>query len=468
MPTSSPPSGLQRLQATASPALFARKVSQGRWKLANHLATLDKAITDTLIGKDDLRRLLVMMPPRHGKSELTSGHLPAWHTGVFPDRTTMLCSYAASIAHLFGRRNLALFDAHGPSLFGHRVNPRVSAAGEWELDGHRGGMTSRGIGGDQTGRGFHLGIIDDPIKNAEQAGSKTVRDSVWEWYQSTFYTRLEPDGAVIVIQTRWHMDDLAGRLLREMQDGGDQWRVVKMPAIGHDGAALWPERWSVEKLGEIKRAIGSYYWSALYDQEPIPEGGRIFRREWFDVVDAAPALCRRAVRFWDTASAEAGSDGDWSAGALVAEHQGTLYICDVQHGQWSPAARDRIIEDAARSDPLRYPDLQLWVEQEHGNSGKAVGHLMRQNLARFGCRTEVPTTNKVARSRPLQAQAEIKNVKLVRGNWNQRFLDELTAFPDGLHDDQVDAVSGAVIKLLGTPSNSGNIPKGLPAFNGRT
>lgn len=444
-------------------------MSRGRWKLANHLAKLDEAITDTIAGKDGCRRLIINMPPRHGKSELTSGHLPAWYAGIYPQRSVMMTSYAASIANIFGRRNMALMDNWGPSLFGIRVNPRVSAAGEWELFGHRGGMVSRGIGGDQTGRGFHLGIIDDPLKNAEQAGSKTVRDAVWEWYTSTFYTRLEPDGVVIVIQTRWHIDDLTGRLMNEMKTGGDQWRVVKMPAIGTDGAALWPERWSVEKLQQIKRAIGSYYWSALYDQEPIPEGGRLFKREWFDTVDAVPAQARRAVRFWDTASAEAGSDGDWSAGACVAEHKGVFYITDVQHGQWSPAARESVIEETAKSDAARWPtDHQLWVEEEHGNSGKVVGHIMRQKLARFACRTEVPTTNKVARSRPFQAQAEIKNVKLVRGNWNQRFLDELTAFPDGLHDDQVDAVSGAMIKLLGTAASSGNVPKGLPAFNGRT
>lgn len=458
----------RRLMAVATPATYAKTVSRGRWQTSPHLTTLDRAVMDTLRGKDGVRRLLVMMPPRMGKSELASGHLPHWYVGLYPNRNVILASYAAAVASVFGRRNRDMMSVWGPRLFGKRVSDRVQAAGEWELDGHRGGMLAKGIGGDMTGRGMHLGIVDDPIKNAEEAGSRIVRDSVWDWYTSTFYTRLEPNGVVIVIQTRWHIDDLAGRLMRDAADGGEQWRVVKFPALNDAGESLWPERWSAERLVEIKRAIGSYYWSALYQQEPIPEGGRVFRREHFEIVDGIPAQARRAVRFWDTASAETGSSGDWSAGGLMVEHQGTYYIADVQHGQWSPAVRHRLIEETAKSDKSRWQDYQLWIEQEPGNSGKTVGHIMRNDFAKYGARTEVPTNNKVVRARPLQAQAEIGNVKIVRGAWNARFLDELTAFPDGLHDDQVDCVSGAMVKLLAGAPQSGSMPRGLTAFGGST
>jgi len=265
---------------------------------------------------------------------------------------------------------------------------------------------------------------------------------MWEWYASTAYTRLEPNAAVILIQTRWHVDDLAGRLLRQ---DGDAWHVICLPAIAEEndslgrepGEALWPHRFPAHVLRQKQLEIGEYYWAALYQQRPIPRGGSLFKTERIEIVAAAPADIRR-VRYWDRAATSGG--GDYTVGVLMGEHDGVYYVLDVRRGQFSPAEAEQVIRQTALLDGAEVP---VRMEQEPGASGADMIMHYSRLLAGFNFRGERVTGDKVIRAEPFAAQVEAGNVKLVRGTWNVDFLAELSNFPHGAHDDQVDAATGA-------------------------
>lgn len=376
---------------------------------------------------------------------MSSKYLPAWFLGTFPDKRVILASYEAEFAASWGAKAKEVLREHG-GLFGVGISTDSSAKAHWDIAGRRGGMQTAGVGGPITGKGADLLIIDDPIKNNEDAASQTIRDKNWEWWLSTSYTRLEPDAAVIVIQTRWHEDDLTGRMLSHEESSGDPWRKMILPAIGDDGAALWPERYSVKDLERIKRNIGSYWWSALYQQRPAPEDGLIFKRHWFGIVPEAPAQVTKAVRYWDKAGTDSG--GDYSVGCLIAERDGLFYVVDVVRGQWSSMERNKIIQQTAEIDATRYGGkMTTWVEQEPGSGGKESAELTIRQLAGFYVKSERVTGEKTTRWRPLSAQCEGGNVKLVKAKWNATFIDELCIAPNGTHDDQADAASGAFNKL---------------------
>ena len=241
------------------------------WQSGAHHARICDALE--AVERGELKRLMITAPPRHTKSELASRRFPAWYLGRHPDRQVIGCSYNGDLATDIGRsvRNIVGSQEYA-HLFPTRVMADSRAAERWSTE--RGGMyIGAGIGGTITGRGAHLGIIDDPLKNREEAESETVREKIWAWYTSTFYTRLMPGGAIVVVMTRWHDDDLGGRLLQ--QPG---WTLLEMPAIT-DGAALWPEWYPLDVLHDIQHTIGPRDWSALYMQRPQVDTGDYFKRE---------------------------------------------------------------------------------------------------------------------------------------------------------------------------------------------
>lgn len=222
----------------SSPAEFAVRASGGRWQLAPHLALLNRFLLDLAAGA--ITRLLVTMPPRHGKSEFCSKFFPGWFLGTFPDYRVILASYEADFAAEWGGKVRDLMGEFGPAAFDLEVNPATTASARWDLKGHFGGMKTAGVGGPITGKGADLLVIDDPIKNAEEAGSAVRREAIWDWYRSTARTRLEPGGRVLLIQTRWHADDLAGRILESAAESGEPWVVLKVPALS-DGPDVYAE-----------------------------------------------------------------------------------------------------------------------------------------------------------------------------------------------------------------------------------
>lgn len=248
--------------------------SNRSWQYAEHLGLLCQKLQE--VERGNLLRLMVFMPPRHGKSEVISRGFPPWFLGRNPKKDIILTSYSAELAHDFSRQGRNRMRDWSEEIFGYELAADSSKITEWRIAGYGGGMKAAGVEGSITGKGAHVAIIDDPIKNWADAQSKTKRDNVWSWYQSTLLTRLAPRGAIVLVMTRWHNDDLAGRLL-DKQPG--KWEVLKFPALageddplGRDpGEALWPSRYTRDMLLERKEAIGSVKWPPLYQQEPPEE-----------------------------------------------------------------------------------------------------------------------------------------------------------------------------------------------------
>lgn len=439
-------------RAMESPAGLAETSSQGRWMPVRHLTHLNQVLLDSITGKTS-KRLIVAMPPRHGKSELCSNWLPAWFIGKHPDRRVILTSYEASFAEWWGGKARESLEKNS-GLFNVMVRQDSRAKSHWDIANHSGGMDTAGVGGPITGKGAHLLIVDDPIKNDEDASSEARRESIWDWWLTTALTRLEPNGIAIVIATRWHEDDLTGRILRQAESDPSlpQWRVVKFPAVAEQndelgrqpGEALWPERYSVEALSEHQSI--SRVWNSLFQQNPIPDEGTMFKREWLSkFVDSVPAEATRAIRGWDKAGTEGG--GDYSAGALVVEHSGLFYIVDVVRGQWSAWNRNQIMRTTTENDGEKFDRYTAWIEREPSASGKESAELSIRELAGYDVHEEPATKDKATRAKTFAIQAEAGNVRLVKGGWNQAFINELCSFPNGKNDDQVDAAALAFNKL---------------------
>jgi len=403
------------------------------------------------VADGEINRLMIFMPPRHGKSELVSRLFSAYYLLRHPKRWVGINSYAAELAYTFSRNARDNFIRQGG-----KIKDDAAAVKHWET-GNGGGFWAAGVGGPITGKGFHLGIIDDPIKNAEEAASETIRAKHRDWYDSTFSTREEPGAAIVVIQTRWNEGDLSGYLLDKESEEPEGWHIVHFEAIKEPerpsypgtctlepdprkvGEPLAPLRYPLDKLEKIARRIGSYFWAALYQQRPSPREGGMFKREWFDIVATAPKGAH-FVRYWDKAGTK--DAGAYTAGVLLAAHKGTYYFCDMIMGQWEAAERERVISQTLAADDAKYGRVYTYVEQEPGSGGKESAQATIIRNPGYVVQADKPTGDKVLRAEPLAAQCEARNVKMINASWNQRALDILTSFPNGIKD-MVDAASGA-------------------------
>lgn len=274
--------------AKASPVAFAQIASRGWYKTAAHLDLLNDRLL--ACARRECRRLMVFMPPRHSKSETISHFFPDWWLGNFPDDRVILASYGADLARNWGREARNTLEEFGKPIFGIEIADDREAADDWVIANHRGGMKCVGIGGAITGRGANLLIIDDPVKNPEEAWSVTIQARNAQWWSGAAFTRLEPDAVVIVLMTRWHQNDLAGYILQNSQE---DWEIINLPALAEDeddalgrkkGEALWPARYDREALLKIKAELSKdevgYYWQAEYQQKPtLPDGLLYFDRE---------------------------------------------------------------------------------------------------------------------------------------------------------------------------------------------
>ena len=385
---------------------------------------------------------MIFMPPRHGKSELASRRFPARYLGLHPTRHIIAASYNSDLATDFGRdvRNLMASPEYAEVFpdVGLRVD---SKAADRMNTNHGGAYFAAGVGTATTGRGAHLGIIDDPFKDREDADSEIQREKVWNWYRSTFFTRLMPGGAVVLIQTRWHEDDLAGRLLEQdgrLEDGGE-WDVLELPAISDAGEALWPEWYDLKALERIKSTIGQREWSALYMQRPQPDEGGYFQRDWFKEWTEPPA----ELRLYGTSDyAVTDGAGDYTVHRVWGvDHKGDLYRVDGWRGQ---TASDEWIE--RKLDLIARWKPHAWFG-EGGVIQKSIEPMLRRRMRERGvfCRLEwVPSIHdKPTRARGFQARASMGRVWLEPG----ADLTEFLQFPAGKHDDEVD-VAGLIGRAL--------------------
>jgi len=426
-----------------SPAGLAWILSDGRWHCAKHLELLSNQLMHLAAGR--IRRLAVFMPPRHGKSQLCSRYFPAWFLGRNPNLRIIQAGYGNSFAATWGRHTRNAIDqAKQLGIFGVGVDPAKSSADEWEIAGHDGGMYCVGIGGGVTGRGADLLTIDDPTKSREEADSVTYREKTWEWYTDDLYTRLHPGARILLVATRWHVDDLPGRILHADTDRGD-WTVINLPAFAEDGDALgrspgeplWPQRFGAADLEDRRRTLGTYGFASLYQQRPSPREGGMFKRHWFQIVDAAPMQGERA-RGWDLAGTEGG--GDWTVGVRGVRN-GRYYIEDVRRDQLSPAGVRDLLQATAQQDGL---DVKQSLPQDPGQAGKAQVQEFAKLLAGLRIHTSPESGPKHLRAEAFAAQCEAGNVALVRGPWNEAFIDEFTHYNPDVRDqvdDQIDATS---------------------------
>jgi predicted phage terminase large subunit-like protein len=448
---------LELRRRRAAPLSFQDFIAQHApgFRFYPHTAPLLGALQRVADG--ELSRLMCFWPPRHGKSEIVSRLFPAYLLYRAPGRWVGLASYAAELAYTLSRAAREHYRGAGGALATEGVEHWATTAG--------GGMWAAGVGGPATGKGFDVGIVDDPLKNAEEAASATVRAKQRDWWQSTYYTRQEPGAALVIIQTRWHEDDLSGWLLA--QEGGDdepeRWHILNMPAIAEEphafpstcsveadarppGAALCPERYPVDKLRRIEARIGSYFWAALYQQRPRPIEGALIRRDWLPIVESAPAQARR-VRYWDKAASTAAGAKRTAGVRLAVADDGAVYVEHVVMGKWSTGERRSVMLATAAADVAQCGRVNIGIEQEPGSSGlDSVSDEIRL-LNAFSVFADRPTGDKDTRMLPFVAQAEAGNVRLVRGAWNQAYIDELTSIPFGTYRDQGDATAGAYNRL---------------------
>lgn len=383
----------------------------------------------------DIRFLLIVAPPRHAKTEHASIRFPAWIFGRHPDDQVMSLSYSDGMAYsnamaLRGTMQSPEYQELWPLKF------KTTGVMEWQLVGKtdmRPSYRAAGVGGGITGKGADWMIVDDLIKNRQEADSPTKREHMWLWYTSTARTRLEPGGRIAAITTRWHEDDWAGRVLKAMVDPlCDQWHVIHLQAIT-EGKALWPERYPIESLENIRATIGSRDFETIYQGNPRIAEGNIFKREWFKFIDEAtfdetPLIS--TVQVYDTAF-KSGEENDYS-------------VCLTMH----LTQRGYVVSNMWRAK-VTFPDLETTVKMLYQRDrpgyvlveDKASGQDLIPALQR---NSTIPIKgiqakgDKVSRANSVTGLVESGRVSLVEGPWNHDFVEELCGFPSAAHDDIVD------------------------------
>ena len=472
-----------------------------KYKRAAHLELISSELEDVYEyiesgGERGNGRLMVFVIPQSGKSTKVSMRFPSWVLGKRPDTRIALTSYVSTLAERNSRavRNDITSEEFG-KLFGQmsavddvvELSKDSRSAADWSLaPPHRGGVIARGVGGGITGYDLDLIVIDDPFKDRKAADSPAQREDVWKWWTSAILTRVRKGTAIILMHTRWHPDDLAGRLLVKMatEELAEQWRVVFLPAlaleapggegdcyakdeaeqiefmkkgvylpIGKDplgrkpGESVWEEEFPAADLNKRKVNVGTGEWYPVYQQMPKSKKGEMFRRDMFTFVKAVSAGST-FVRYWDKAATQDG--GKRTAGVLMAKTPEERYVVAHSHkGQWSSGKREQQLKSMAERDSALCKDLEIYVEQEPGSGGKDSAVLTIKNLAGYRVFADVVSGqgSKELRAEPFQAQCEAGNVDILVGDWNEGFLAELEDFPLGHFKDQVDASSGAFNKL---------------------
>ena len=440
-----------------TPATLAYKLSRGNWIAAKHLMYISAKVAKAIQRGNG--RIIISAPPRHGKSQLVSIYTPTWVLERFPQHRTMLTAYGADLAEGFSRQVRDIFtDKENHGLLTTRVRRDASRAAAF-LTEQDGGMYAVGLGGAITGRGADVLLIDDYIKEIKEALSPAYRDYVWNWFVTTAFTRLEPNGTCIIIATRWHSDDLIGRILTNFPG---QWEYIEIPAIAdikpgtldlfgrENGEALFPERYPIDKLEEMKGVLGTPFFSALYQQKPIDETAKLTDGQWLKILTTLPPQLYTEAKWgrtWDLAATEGG--GDYTVGTRAAYDKSNLsfYIDNIVRGQFSPKEAEDKVRATALADGT---GCTVYIEQEPGASGKAlVEHYQRTVLPEFKVESVPVVTNKLVRAQPFMAAAEAGKVFLIAGAWNEPFIREFDAFPSGAFDDQVDTASASYSKLSG-------------------
>lgn len=406
----------------------------------------------------EIKRLMIFCPPQHGKSELVSRRLPAYALGLNPALQIASCSYGAEFASHFNRQVQRIIDDDMyrkifPATRLSSKNVAFDAHGSWlrnsetfEVVNHGGRYNAVGVGGPLTGKTVDLGIIDDPIKDAMEAGSEITRQRLWEWYTDVFTTRLHNDSRVLLTMTRWHEDDLAGRILAAEKG---QWEVLVFRGLKEEvdllpedrrlvGEALWPERHSAEKIISVKQTSERTY-TALYQQRPAPMEGGIFKRKWWKFYDQLPDGKPKLLVSWDMTFKETGTS--YIVGQVWAKYKAECYLIDMLRGKWDfPTAVKQVV-----ALHKKYPTAWQTLIEEKAN-GAAIIDTLKRDIP--GIIPIKPTESKEARASAVSYLVEAGNIYLPRGAaWIDLAILELCSFPNAANDDIVDCLTQALNHL---------------------
>ncbi len=445
MATDRLPSDAPPLETPPSLSDWARQVLAPLEPAAHHTMLLDR-LRQVASGRID--RLIVLMPPGSAKSTYCSVVLPSWWLQRHPQHSIIAACHTEALAHHFGRAARAMVAEHGTPR-GLALVRDDRAAGRWRT-ASGGQYFAAGVRGPIVGRRADLVLIDDPIKSYAEAESHTLRDSLWNWYQGDLLPRLKPRGRIVLVMTRWHEDDLGGRLLA----GAEPWEVLRLPALAEvgdplgraAGTPLWPEWEDAESLARKRLAVGERVWHAQFQQQPRPSHGTLFRPAAVVTLDGPPSA-NLAVRAWDLAATEAGHGGDpdWTVGLKLARGEdGRFCVLDVVRLRGGPFAVEQAIMATATIDG---PEVAIGLPQDPGQAGKQQVAYLVGRLAGWRVVAGPETGSKLVRAGPVSAQVEAGRLAMLRAPWNAAFIDELRDFPHGRKDDQVDALARAFAML---------------------
>lgn len=457
-------------ELSQSPSTFAQNISRlyaEPWEPYPHLKVINKAIVDLCEGRTELKRLLITTPPRHGKSLLSSVYTPAWYLNKYPEKRVILASYGDDFAAEWGRQVRDLIENNQDRL-SIGVSKESSAANRWAVDQHNGRMVTAGVGGQLTGRGADLFILDDPIKDAAEASSATIRDQKWDWWRQVAQTRLEPGGVVILIQTRWHEDDLAGRILLHEPE---LWTHINLPALAEEddllgrapGEALCPQRYDENALGAIQTSIGTAAFSALYQQRPQPEGGGAFKKKDFRYWSTQPSEEKTYILHDDDGSLLVPAKECWrfiTMDLAMTKRTTSDYtvasIWDV--APWLNPSRLILVHvERERLEGAEHVDFAQKLWDTYKPSFIGIEEAMQGSMTMaFAQRQGIlvrPLKHK-SKDKPFRAKdAEllVENHRVYfpkKAVWLGEWEHELLLFPTGTHDDQVDTFAYAAQEIL--------------------
>jgi predicted phage terminase large subunit-like protein len=448
---------------------------QAGWVHRELCARLERFVDDVVNKRSP--RLMIFMPPRVGKSMLASQLFPAWALGNHPQLEIASTSYAASLPYGFSRtiRRMIREDERYNALFpGITLEGDTQAVERWQVmrqvgDSWRigGGYRAAGVGGPLTGTGCNILIVDDPVKNAEEAESEVIREATWQWYATTARTRLAPGGGILIIQTRWHDDDLSGRATAMMKDhpDADQFEIVSYPAIAEfdephrkAGEALHPDRYDERAYAQIRATVGPVIWNALYQQNPVPADGEFFKRDDIQYYKDLPPLASLGViAAWDLAVSK-NETADPTAGFVVGfDHEYNMYVIDRYYGRMNSL---EICQQLVLSVRTWQPQV-TYIEKEKAQIAIEPflnRILTEEKMASVVIEPLLPgKRDKVQRARPLQGLIQKRKVFFpLNAEWTPSTVGELLRFPKGKHDDQVDALAYAAGQMdqVSTPDSA--------------
>jgi predicted phage terminase large subunit-like protein len=401
------------------------------------------------VERGEIDRLMLLVPPRHGKSELASRRFPAYYLGRHPNRQFISASASAMLAEEFGRdvRNTIASEDYA-QVFDTRLAEDSQAKGRWNT-AQGGSYYAIGRDSQVMGKGAHVLLIDDPFAHMAEAQSELIRKSVWNWYTGTLYNRLEDHGAIILINHRMHDADLSGMLLQQQAAGGDKWEVVELKAIDDAGNALWPEKYPIEALERIKRnisVVSTRDWTALYQQNPVPDEGDYFKSEWIKPTDIMPA--QNTLRVYGGSDYAVTSDGgDYTVHCVLGvDPDDRLYLLDL----WRKQASSNEWIESWCDLVLKWKPME-WAE-EQGQIRSGVGPFLERRAREkkaYCVRSQFPTRgDKAVRAQSIRGRMASSGLYVSSSvPWRADFESELLRFPAGVHDDQVDAL-GLVGQLL--------------------